>query len=116
MVRDIYTKTNFEKNLNNCKDDNALIFYKYVYFFSTSFPMIICYKGTIFRIYSLNRKNINELDLNKNIEDFNDKISSDNANKINKNNNNKKVFALIIYKQGKKIMKIILCLILGKKE
>ena len=61
--------------------------------------MIIRNKGTIIRINSLNRKNINELKLNKNIEDFN---GSDNANKINKNNYNKKVFVLIIYKQEKK--------------
>ena len=105
LVRGIYTKTNFKKDLNNCKDDesNSLNYYKYVYFFSTSFPMIICNKGTIFRVYSLNGKIINEVDLNKNIEDFEDKNSSDNTNKINKNKDNKKVFVPIIYKQGKKI-------------
>ena len=111
LVRGIDTKTNFRNDLNTSKDDDnsPFSYYKYVYFFSTSFPMIICNKGNIFRVYSLNGKIINEVDLtNKdiNFEDIDDKSINTTSSKIynekNKEKDNKKFFVPIIYKQGKK--------------
>ena len=116
LVRSIYTKTiykknNSQKNFNFISEENNLNYdyYKYVYFFSTSFPMIICNKESIFRVYSLNGKIINEIDLinkNNNIAEIDDKNIinvSKNHNKSNKNKNYKKYFVPIIYKDGKKI-------------
>ena len=118
LIRSIYTKIRFKKNnidLNISKDDENNIFeyYKYVYFFSTSFPMIICNKGTIFRVYSLNGKIINEVDLEnryENLEENDDKNNINNSNnninkstdKLIKINNTEKYFVPIIYKQGNK--------------
>ena len=129
LVRSIYTNTLYKKenldnssnkdtDLYNTKEDNkSFTYYKYVYFFSTSFPMIICNKGSLFRVYSLNGKIINEVDLNSkkniNIDELQEKTSINNNNRIsirstksnksNKEEENEKIFIPIIYKQGKKI-------------
>ena len=109
LVRGIYTKIDYKTELNNSieEENNKIItYYKYVYFFSTSFPMIICNKGNIFRVYSLNGKIINEVDLtNKIIKE--DLIISNkkgiNNNYINLEGQKKRVYVPIIYKQGKRI-------------
>ena len=114
LVRSIYTKISFiNKNLDlnnsNGVENELDEYYKYVYFFSTSFPMIICNKGAIFRVYSINGKIINEVDLDnkKNIEEENSFNNEQNLNKINnkinKNHNSEKYYVPIIYKRGKKI-------------
>ena len=68
--------------------------------------MVICNKGNIFRVYSLNGKIINEVDLtNKIIKEeliINNKKGNNN-NYINVEELNRRVFVPIIYKQGKKI-------------
>ena len=114
LVRAIDTKTNYKNELNNSKDKDddisSFSYYKYVYFFSTSFPMIICNKGNIFRVYSLNGKIINEVDLTNRdtiIEDIDDRNTINNINNKTNNEKNKdkeikKLFVPIIYKQGKK--------------
>ena len=111
LVRSIYTKTLY-KNENNeassSNEDEYSIFeyYEYVYFFSTSFPMIICNKGSIFRVYSLNGKIINEVDLENHIniledsDEMNDITDNININNTIDKKNNKRSFMPIIYKQG----------------
>ena len=120
LVRSIYTKIKYKKNntdLNISKDDENDIFeyYKYVYFFSTSFPMIICNIRKIFRVYSLNGKIINEVDLENRYENLEEIFDKNNINNIDTNNdinkandklnkikNAEKYFVPIIYKQGNK--------------
>ena len=104
LVRGIYTNIKYNNELNKKKKDDkrAYNYYKYVYFFSTPFPMILCNKRSVFRVYSLNGQIINELDLMKppyNIE------NKENISKSTNNNNkeNKPVFVPIIYKQGRKM-------------
>ena len=102
MVRGIDTSIKYKKDLQKEDEKRSYNYYKYVYFFSTSFPMIICNKGTTFRVYSLNGIIINEIDLMKPTNNFKDIGNRSRANsKINKDD--KPVFVPIIYKQGKKI-------------
>ena len=115
LVRSIYTKISFKKSgskssISSLSEENNLNYYKYVYFFSTSFPMIICNKDSKFRIYSLNGQIINEIDLlYKNIYEEIEEINNTNINrhksnsKSNKNKNYQKYFVPIIYKEGKKM-------------
>ena len=110
LVRSIFTKINYKKDIDDSndsksEDNNYINYFEYVYFFSTSFPMIICNKGSIFRVYSLNGKIINEVDLdnkygNKEEYNLNNKEIND---KIIKKKFEKKNFVPIIYKQGKKM-------------
>ena len=102
LVRGIDTSIKYKKDLQKEDEKRSYNYYKYVYFFSTSFPMIICNKGTTFRVYSLNGIIINEIDLMKPTNNFKDIGNRSRANsKINKDD--KPVFVPIIYKQGKKI-------------
>ena len=113
LVRSIYTKINYKQDINDINnsnnEDNNFEYFEYVYFFSTSFPMIICNRGSLFRVYSLNGNIINEVDLtNKygNIEkdnSINNEINNEINDKIDKKKKEKKNFVPIIYKQGRKI-------------